>query len=90
VQHSEAVIAAGKATVTNAAAALDLEKQALAAIVKVGAVSKHLRLLRMHQGPSLFLLPAPDACCCCSVMVPRMRMAVMIDRKQVCIANCAM
>lgn len=40
VQHSEAVIAAGKATVTNAAAALDLEKQALAAIVKVGAVSK--------------------------------------------------
>lgn len=39
VQHYEAVIAAGKATVTNAAAVLDLEKQALAAVVKVrGAV----------------------------------------------------
>jgi hypothetical protein len=35
VQHYEAVVAAGKATVTNAAAALDLEKQALAAVVKV-------------------------------------------------------
>lgn len=36
VQHYKAVIAAGKATAANAAAALDLEKQALAAIVKVG------------------------------------------------------
>jgi hypothetical protein len=35
VQHYEQVIAAGKATVTNAAAALDMEKQALAAVVKV-------------------------------------------------------
>lgn len=36
VQHYEAVIAAGKAAAANAAAALDLEKQALAATVKVG------------------------------------------------------
>lgn len=35
VQHYEQVITAGKATVTNAAAALDMEKQALAAVVKV-------------------------------------------------------
>jgi hypothetical protein len=35
VQHYEQVIAAGKATVTNAAAGLDVEKKALAAVVKV-------------------------------------------------------